>query len=564
MPVTTPRISFGLYVIEIKQDATISTTTALQPFSNVANLKTDNVLLYPSITYEPDYWVLDGRYRFIPVDPSKALVGMMSLEMSNASGGFISPPVLEITFSQLHDTDGIGFRFSLNTGDYASEIKVDYYNGAALIISNTYFPTDVEFSANQFVSSFNRIVITFQKTSRPYRYFRLLGIDFGKLITFTGESIKSAAVIEEVDPLSTSLRVNAFNLTLFSEDEQFSILNPAGEFAALATRQPIAAYLYVDGAINLIGQFYLDTWENKSKQEIEFRAIDMAGVLDSIPHRGGMYTAVRLEDLLYDIMSAASIPYQLDPNLNNVLISGWIPYGTLRKTLQQIAFAAGAAVDCSRSWTIKIYRSRIAAQEVAAATITRSEKGMNQSIAMRPLVTGVTVIAHSYLPSTESKELFKDNLPAGLHEILFSQPMHTLSISGGTIAESGANYAIINVATSGQVILTGQTYNEITRGHAIHTPGLSISVKPNVLEVKDAYLVNPNNLVQITQRLYDYYQQRYLQKVQLFAPSVQPGDVVNIETMYGKTLRGVIEKMDTDLARGFIVNTEIIGVEHVA
>jgi hypothetical protein len=64
----------------------------------------------------------------------------------------------------------------------------------------------------------------------------------------------------------------------------------------------------------------------------------------------------------------------------------------------------------------------------------------------------------------------------------------------------------------------------------------------------------------VAQRIYDYYQQRYLQKVKLFAPLAQPGDVALIDTLYNQQIRGVIEKMSADLANGFTVQAEITGV----
>lgn len=561
--ITTPRVSFGLYVAEVKMDASLSTVTPLQPFSNVANLETDNVLLYPNITYEPNYWLLSGTYKFIPEDTSRVRVGMMSLAMSDENGDFDTPPELQVDFTYPHTTDGIGFRFSLNTGDYASQIEVEYYAEEVLISSASYTPNDAEFSADNTVENFDRIVIRFLSTNQPRRYLRLLGIDFGKLITFSGTSIKQAAVVEEMSAISTEMKANALNLTLFSADEQFSILNPGGEYLALKERQPITVYLYVDSMVNFIGQFYLDTWENASENEVQFTASDMVGVMDTIPFRGGIYSNARMEDLIFAMMDAANIPYELDPELYDVPVSGWIRAGSYREALQQIAFAAGASVDCSRGWALKIYKTRIAANETPDAAITRAEKGMSQSITMRPLVTAVTVVGHDYIANSAESELFNGTLSAGTHEILFSEPQHDLTISGATILASGANYAQISVAEEGTVVLSGQGYTDTRRTHTIQTVGLGASVKPNVLEIKEATLVNAANLAAVTQRVHDYYQQRYLQKVKLFAPEAQVGNIVDIETMYEKTLRGLIEKMEVDLTGGFTVNTQIVGVDYV-
>ena len=73
-------------------------------------------------------------------------------------------------------------------------------------------------------------------------------------------------------------------------------------------------------------------------------------------------------------------------------------------------------------------------------------------------------------------------------------------------------------------------------------------------------LINGGNLAEVAQRVYDYHTQRYLQKVKLYSPTVEVGQVVEVETLYGKKIRGVVEKMDIDLAFGFTANVEIVGV----
>ena len=557
---TSPRVSFGLYGIEIKQDSTPSTADSLHPFSKIIDLKTDNVTPLPYATYEPDFWLLDGNWKLLPDDVSSVHVGLMSTEMSDASGEFADPPVLTINFARSHDTDGLSLQFSQITGDYASEIVVEYYSGATLLSSETYEPTSAEWSVEYDVSDFDKIEITFNKTNRAYRYLRLLRINYGQLLTLEGDSIRAASVVEESDPLSAEVRINTFDLRIWSEDEQFSILNPEGYYAALKARQPLAVYETVDNSQVFIGQYYLDTWKNVSENEIEFSCVDMMGILDSIPFRGGLYDGQDLGDLLEEIMEAVFVPYELDPALADVELTGWIPAGSYREALQQIAFAVGASVDCSRSWTVKIYSTQIAEDSTATKTITSAEKSVDQAVTLRQLITGVDVTAHAYVESTETKELYNGTLAAGSHEIIFNQPMHDLGITGGTITESGANYAIVSVASPGTVVLSGQIYTDTTQVKSITTSGLSSSIRPNVLKVEEAYLVHPGNLSEVAQRLYDYHQQRYVQDVKLFAPSITIGNVVEVDTLYSQKIRGVVEKMDADLFGGFVVKASIIGV----
>jgi hypothetical protein len=95
--------------------------------------------------------------------------------------------------------------------------------------------------------------------------------------------------------------------------------------------------------------------------------------------------------------------------------------------------------------------------------------------------------------------------------------------------------------------------------YKVETPGVSLVTQPNVLKVESAYLVNIDNLTEVAQRISDYYQQRYVQKVKLFAPSIEVGQVVEVETLYNRKIRGVVEKIDANLS-GFVVKAEIVGV----
>jgi hypothetical protein len=560
MPRTSTRVQFGLFAIEIRQDSEPSTAEELQPFAKLEDLKSGAFNPQPFASFEPDYWLLDGSYKFLPDDYAEVHLGLVSTQMSNEDGDFAVPPVLTVDFSRAHDANGLTLKFSTLTGDYCSSLNIKYYDPEdTLLADNDYQPTGTEFTTGLAVEGFDRIVITFYSTSRPYRYLRLSGIDYGELFTFEGEAIKAASVVEESDPLSSELRINTLRLRLYSADAQFNPLDPQGDYAALAERQPLAVYEIVDGNPVFIGQYFLREWKNDSETEIEFEADDLLGMMDQIPCRGGLWNGADLGDLVEAFLGAASIPYELDPSLETVKITGWIPAGSLRETLQQLAFAAGAQVSCARSWGVRIFPARLASVETPADEITRAQIGARPQLTLRPQIAGVEVAAHKFVASNTTQELFNDSLAAGQHEIVFRQPMHSLSVTGATIAESGVNYARLNVAAPGTVTLSGKLYIDTAKTHTITNPSVTGSIKP-IVRVKDATLVHAGNVAAVAQRIYDYYQQRLEQKIKLFAPAVQVGDCALVDTLYGRQIRAVIEKMDIDLGMGMTAKVELAGV----
>jgi len=414
------------------------------------------------------------------------------------------------------------------------------------------------------VENFKKIVITFNSTNKAYRYLRLTGIDFGQLIYFEGEDIRQAAIVEDVDLLSGELRVNTLDLPLHSTDPAFSIINPTGVFARLSERQPLSVYENIDTAQVFMGRYYLDTWRKRSDSEFEFHCVDLLGILDRIPYRGGMWTGAGtpVQTLIAQMMESIGIPYDLDLDLYDVAVVGWLPASTYREALQQIAFAVGAYVDCSRSNLVKIYKTVLASAESGGAAISRADKGLEQLLQLKPLVTGVEVTAHNYVAGTETEtvSLFDGTLEIGTYEIIFSQPVHTLSVTGASISAEGVNYAVIEVAVAGAVTLSGLAYIDTKRQFSRYTSGLSSTTTPNIMKVDGATLVHSGNGQSVCDRIYTYYQQRYEQALKLYAPLTGVGTLTRVETVNAGAVRGVIEKMEIDLAGGMVVKAKITGV----
>ena len=475
------------------------------------------------------------------------------------------PRLLPLTFSTVHTTDGLVLRFSEFSGDYANGIKVQAYDSSNVLISEyTYSPTSTEFSTGQAIANFKKIIITFNSTNKPYRYLRVSSLDYGTLINFEKSDIKSATVVEELNPISVELPAGTLELTLHSTDATFSITNPTGLYSALQYRQPLDVREIVDGASVFIGRFYLTDWENTSETIYKFTAVDALGILDSMTYLGGLWlTAATLSDLVDAILAPIYIAYDLDTDLASIEITGWLPVCTYREAIQQIAFVCGAYVSCARSGAIKIYKSDLVSESTAYdATITSAQKGLDSSLTLKSMVTGVEITSHDYVSSSDTTTLYDGTLATGTYTIKFSQPCHNLTISGASITTSGANYAVIEVTAAGTVTLTGETYTDTTQTYSVYNTDIDTTLKTNVLTISDVTLVNASNGQDLAQRVYDYYQQRYLQKTKLFAPAIESGNVVLVDTLNSAQLRGMVEKMSLDLAGGFVAQTEITGVLH--
>ena len=372
---------------------------------------------------------------------------------------------------------------------------------------------------------------------------------------FGSGDLISANILEEVDPISAELRINTLDFVLHNKNSEFSMINPSGIYTLLQERQPLTVHEYLDGVKKNMGTFYLDNWQNETESTIKMGAIDLIGVMDSTDFKGGMYVNVPAGVIIGEVMESAGISYELDNSLYSIPTSGYIPICTHREALQQIALAIGAIVDCSRSNKVRIYKN----STVLSEPIPRNRKLVGHKLKLKTLVTGVEVTSHNYVASAESVELFKNSLPVGTHEITFNEPVHSLSITGASIVKSGANYAVINVASAGSIVLTGKKYIDNTKIVGVYNAELLAGEKSNVVSAKKATLISDTNALDTAQRLYDYYQKRLQDEGKIILRDEKCGDIVTLDTMHNQQIQGFIEKLGINLTGGFIANSTIVG-----
>jgi hypothetical protein len=570
---TTPLILFGANGIRIRSDATFSVTAGgLQSFADVNDL----ALEVPQVayaTFEPDFWLLDGNYKFMA---DGASVGYISSDMSESDGAFNNPPTLTITFGNVYSTSGLKLYFMESTGDYADSVTIAFYNSSNVLIrQDTYTPTNTVFSTNQAVANFKKIEIYFNSTNNPFRYARLRGIDFDSLTRFTGTDVKAATLLEEINPLSLELPINTLELTLFSAGGNFSIVAPAGVYANLQYKDPLDAYEEVNGVSVYLGRFYLDQWESKTENEAVFHASDAIRLLDKTDFFVGyLYSMPTSDDVIDRIFTAVGLDYDLDASLVGIDIgttfTNVFPLTSCRDALQNILFAIGGYATCSRSNIVQIKPFELASSLITFDhTITASQKGKGEPVQLRPLVTGVQVSSHDFNAIVNSApgsdpELYNNTVGTGIIKLTFPDKARNYLRMGtfsGTITEETPYYIVQNVTVGGTMIIKESAYfPESQTIKTILNGSLPANTPANIISIKDAVCVRSYNIDTIAQRVYDYFQQRYLQKARLYGSMLTVGNSVLIATQSNRQIKGIVEKMETDLANGFVSKADIVGV----
>lgn len=419
-----------------------------------------------------------------------------------------------------------------------------------------------ELTAQLAQENYRRIQLMFLETNKPGRYLKLAGIDYGVYLHFSGDEIIKAHVLEECDQLSAEISINTLNLTLFNQEGRFSILNPEGYFDVLQHRQKLTVWEDVRQSARdtsttsyCMGTFYLDDWSNEDDTLADFTAIDTIGLLDGSPFDGGVYDT-HVASLAAEILNG--YPYTLDSVLAEERIQGYIPAGTRREALQQLAFAIGAVVDCSRGEIIRI----VPAPQRASGLIGTDRRLQDGSkVTLLALVTAVSVTAHRYIPGEASEELYKDTLEPGTYRVTFDAPAvaDSLAVSGAELSERGVNHCTLTVSKAAEVCVTGRKYSDSATVLRREASNLPSNAQGNEVSVPDATLVSPDRAAAVAARVLDYYAQRYEQTFRMVAGDEKLADRLIVESFGGEMVRGVVTKLEFDLTGGFLADAKIVG-----
>lgn len=265
------------------------------------------------------------------------------------------------------------------------------------------------------------------------------------------------------------------------------------------------------------------------------------GALTGMVHTGGIYTGQTVEEVVKEI--CGNIPSLIKSVYAGVKLYGWLPYAdgkkrSARDNLAQVLFAIGAYLRTDLNGVLRI--EPLWDGTASLIDVDRSYTG--GTVKYDSPISAVTVTEHQYVAGTEAKELFSGTAQNG-DIITFSEPMHSLSATGFTILESGANYAKIS---AGSGALTGKAYIHNTR---LITQPVTAGAVENIKPVTDATLVSLVNSYAVAKRLADYYRCRETITNDIVSGHEKPGHVVSVYHPYDKKMvSACIQSLDTTMS----------------
>ena len=386
----------------------------------------------------------------------------------------------------------------------------------------------------------------------PQNRLKLRAIDYGYGVVFYGDELRNVKLIQEIDPISSQISINTADFTLDSRaDTNYSF----------QTKQSLNVYFNGE----LKATTFVKKSTRKSKRLWNIQSEDYIGLMDGIPYYGGIYTNKNAVELLTDIFAVAKVPYSIDEVFADAKVTGYIPYTTCRDALMQVAFAIQAVVDTSDSDVVKVFLLK----EDVEQTIPLNRIMQGQNFSDEETVTGVEVTAHSYKPIIETLEVYNSD-ESGTGEnifVKFSEPLHDLSITNGTIVLGETNYAVINANDNS--VLIGQKYEHTTQTRRKNNPVVLANEIEKIIAVNNATLVSQYNVDNLLEKCYNWLirtnstnlkivEGKHIQygetsNIITYDKRVNVGDYIYAETEYLGTVEGRITKQTFNLNGGIII-----------
>ena len=314
-----------------------------------------------------------------------------------------------------------------------------------------------------------------------------LAIDtFTPVVEYEGESEPEAFIPTDYDAFLTN---DSPRLTLCGHYE--------GDMADAYYGEPV----YYNRKGSLFGKYYIKSVERIARTQYQINAMSAIGILDLQYHVGSVYTGQTAQTVITQIIGN-SLSYSFNSTFGNTKVYGWLPYDTKRNNLHRLLFALGGSIlkDANGDMLFTFLDATS-----SAGVIEDSNVYLSGTVTANLPLSEVRVTEHSYqyLPKQPATTLFDNSnaLPVTNQLVKFSSPVYASSItaSGLTVSESGANYAIV----SGKGTLTGIPYIDVQ--NIIRRTRSGLLGETKTIEIKDVGLINPMNSENVADRLMAYY-----------------------------------------------------------
>lgn len=457
-------------------------------------------------TGELNSWGLTHDFKVWDVQP----LAFWSNDLSGNDCRFNTPPTITVTLDSQYSASGITFRFAPSVNEYCPRIAVEWYRGGVAIDSGEYFPSSAEFVLDNLVEGFDGIRVTLKETNLPNRRAKLESLGIGSVREYGDGDIIDITVDRETDITSLTLPISAM-------DVKFKTPKHTGLY--FFKRQSVDVYL--DGEIE--GRFFVGSGRRIGATTYQITATDMIGETEQF--RGqtwlpGTVGSEPIEDQLNRVAYGKGFEFELSDDLKLVQTEKHTTAGlNVRNIVQQIAFGANAFVSTAGTVNIKL------------ATL---ESESFKKIDSRDIYSGGSIENSDYITS--------------------------LTLWGYKVVHEYEDYnVLIPVDASDETALLHLNGTSVT----IKNPAAEAERENNVIEIKNAYYLESEELNKRAEELYKYYSRRRIYIFKHVVRGERVGDAVEVSLPWGGTARGHIIKMKISSSGLTVSDTELLLDEEV-
>lgn len=584
MPTTSVRATFYMSEPEIQNDA-VPITTSNSVFANISKLGEIRKKYNPFITLEHNVNILDGSLEHFDLEESDLSYFSKTLSQDNLE----TNNEISINFSKLYSTNGISIDFGVDS--FLGDIEIIYLRNNEVISNYIFTPNFSEESFTYGGTNFNKIIFKFKTTKFPRMFSRLQYLIYGKVYNWLSSDIISCNVVEKIHPISKEVQINTCELSIYSSEDIFNMLDESSDFKYLRKNQKFKIFSQIDGKEYEFGTFFLDTWDTTNTNISTFKLISPLGLLSNstfydgwfclnpLPDRAG-YTTYSAINKILDILNLnTKVDFNISEELNTPLF-GIIPFGDYKSVLQTISFCSCAMIDDTRDGVIKIKNILGIDSE---KTITLNQ--MFDKVIIHKNELPSTLELHYNLVELHSEdEVQYDTLFEGYINTGNSQPIYsTQALEYVRYKKDGEEtwnmisrnnddslyYINFTAPSDGKYIIQASKYVVNKENFKIFDISnlqysnqsenrIKIENEPLIFHgVDDEY----SNDIEFINKIKTYYNSvPFMAEFQFInIENIKTGDLVTIETELNKKLKGYIIEQSINLSGGMISKAKLIG-----
>jgi len=486
-------IAFGA-----KEDASYSTNKEIQEGSALAQLSV-GVKPYDFASFEQGEYITSQPKLLYK---NQQGLGYVSKQLSDENGVFENSINIIGVFDNYYTTTGI----TINSRNIILDLEIVAYRDNEEIARNSFVAEKKEQFYPIIIELANKIEITIKKIAEPLRFFGIFDIEYGTVRIFEDKDFQNANIVNSFSVLGDTLEYDTLDLNVV-DFEDINYL--------FQKKQPIE-YIVDE---NVKAKFYVNEGNQTSEIITSLNCYDEISNLED-DFLGGIYNNYSAKQLIDDILNGKQINYEIDENINGVLLSGYLPITSRRKALQSVLL--GSNIRCYKGDKLYFKPFNTTLDDIIldeSNILDKPQKTKKQEI------RSVILKNHNYSKGTELVEAYHWYISTTQNvTITFSEPLHTLKayeVTGTdengndivseteskniTFVKREANYCIVSNKSSNKIVIKGLKYIDSTVNFEKKNPYMSITGSYGDINIDTTISSNPQEVCNL---LYDLYSRK--------------------------------------------------------